>query len=120
MLSSAEISARVTHRLNQAKAVDVLSLDVRDLTDMTDYMVVCHGTSDRHVSALAQQIQDDLALEGVKASSTEGEDIGEWILIDYIDVIVHVMQRKTREYYELESLWDSRLVNPKEKGQAQA
>ncbi len=110
MLDTNDMCARIATVLDNAKAIDIKQLDVRSLTDITDEMIICHGSSGRHVSALAQQVTDGLRTFNVSPASIEGEDLGEWILIDYIDVLVHIMKREVREYYDLESLWDKRLA----------
>ena len=97
--------------LEQLKAVDIVVLDVRDRASFTDYMIFASGTSSRHASAIA-----DSVLERAKQSETpplgiEGQDIGEWILIDLGDVIVHIMLPEVRTYYELEKLWGEELVH---------
>jgi len=109
MLNSSDLSELIISTLEDAKAIDITRIDVRALTDITDRMIICHGTSDRHVSALARQVVKALSVAGVSASSVEGDDTGEWILIDFNDALVHIMKREVREYYDLESLWDQRL-----------
>ncbi len=103
------LSALIVKTLEDAKAVDVVQIDVRELTDITENMIICHGTSDRHASALAQIVMKATLAEGVRAASIEGDDTGEWVLIDYMDVLVHIMKREAREYYDIERLWDERL-----------
>ncbi len=114
MLKTSQLSTLAVSALNDAKALDIKLIDVRKLTDITDQMIICHGTSDRHVLALARQISVALADKDIRPASIEGEDLGEWILIDYIDVLIHIMKRETREHYDLESLWDPRLVSATE------
>ena len=114
MLDTPELSAQIVATLDGAKAVDIKTIDVRNMTDITDIMIICHGTSDRHVSALARHVTDSLAELDCKPVSIEGEESGDWILIDYLDVVVHIMQRDTREHYDLESLWDPRLSTPED------
>jgi len=114
MLETSQLSSQAVSTLEEAKAVDVKVIDVRKMTDITDQMIVCHGTSDRHAKALARQVMDALATQDTRPASIEGEDLGEWILLDYIDVLIHIMKRETREYYDLESLWDTRLVSQHE------
>ncbi len=111
MLESLKLVSLAVPVLENAKAVDIIVIDVRSMTDITDQMIICHGTSSRHVQALARQLNDALALQDTRPASIEGEEQGEWILIDYIDVLVHIMKRETREYYDLESLWDTRLAS---------
>jgi len=103
------LSALIVKTLEDAKAVDVVQIDVRELTDITENMIICHGTSDRHASALAQIVMKATLAAGVRATSIEGDDTGEWVLIDYMDVLVHIMKREAREYYDIERLWDERL-----------
>jgi len=114
MLETSQLSALAVSALHDAKALDIKVIDVRKLTDITDQMIICHGTSDRHVMSLARQVMDALADKDIRPASSEGEDLGEWILIDYLDVLVHIMKRETREHYDLESLWDPRLVSDTE------
>lgn len=103
------LSTLIANTLEDAKAVDIVQIDVRELTDITENMIICHGTSGRHASALAQIVMKATLAEGIKAASIEGDDTGEWVLIDYVDVLVHIMKREAREYYEIERLWDERL-----------
>ena len=90
--------------LDDLKAVNITTLPVSHLTAVTDYMVICTGTSDRHVKALANNLVRELKDKGYSAK-TEGEGEGEWILIDAGDAIVHIMLPKTRDFYNLEGLW---------------
>ena len=112
MLKTPELSSHIVRAMEDAKALDIVSIDVRKLTDITDQMIICHGSSARHAGAIARKVVESLALESMQAASIEGETLKEWILIDYIDVIVHIMKRETREYYDLESLWNNRLTDP--------
>lgn len=118
MLDTNALSARIVSILEDAKALDIKILDVRQMTDITDCMIICHGTSDRHIKSLARHVVDALAEENTRPVSIEGEEPGEWILIDYIDVLVHIMKQETREHYDLESLWDRRLGNHADKQNA--
>lgn len=110
MLDTPALSALVISTLDEAKALDIKQIDVRKLTDITDEMIVCHGTSDRHVKALTRHVVDALTKQDCKPAGIEGEEEGEWILIDLVDVLVHIMKREAREHYDLESLWDQRLA----------
>ena len=76
-----------------------------------DYMVVVSGTSDRHVRSLASNAIDDLRKTGVRAIGSEGEELGEWILVDFADVVVHVMREEVRAFYEIEKLWGEDIRN---------
>lgn len=91
--------------LEELKAEDILSLDVRDLTTVTDYMLIATGTSGRHVRALADQVEEQAREQGVRTLGKEGLDSAEWVLIDLGDVLVHIMQREARTFYDLEKLW---------------
>ncbi len=87
------------------KAVDVREFDVRALSDVTDYMLVASGTSDRHVKSIAERVVMDAKQSGVRPYGVEGLREGEWVLVDLPDVLVHVMQPRVREMYALEQLW---------------
>ena len=104
-----DLKAIVLAALEDAKANDVRQLDVRRLTDITDWMVVASGTSTRHVLALANQVRTQVKAQGLSPIGTEGESGSDWVLLDYGDVIVHLMLPDTRGFYDLEGLWDDRL-----------
>ncbi len=93
------------------KAERIEVLDVRAKTSVADYFLVCSGTSDRHVDAIADRVAEKLAVQKIKPFRSEGERSG-WILQDYGDVILHVMKEEQRQFYDLESLWQSAQVNP--------
>lgn len=105
--------------LVDAKAQDIKVLDVRKVTDFTDYMIVASGTSSRHVQTLAQKIRDRLREHGIKPAGSEGEQVGDWVLIDFGDVVTHVMRPQIRDFYNLEKLWgDGTAVEQVTQGQA--
>lgn len=91
--------------LDDLKAKDVLTLDVRSLTSLADVMIIASGTSSRHVKSLADNVVKMVKEAGLKPLGMEGERDGDWILIDLAGVIVHVMQPATRAFYDLERLW---------------
>lgn len=91
--------------LDDLKAKEIVSLDVRGLTSVTDYMLVCTGSSNRHVKSLANNVYTELKKKGLQALSVEGDGNAEWVLVDFGDVVVHVMLEEARNFYELEKLW---------------
>jgi ribosome-associated protein len=91
--------------LDDLKAINTVTLDVTGLTDVMDYLVVSSGTSNRHVKSLASNVCMEAKKQGQRALGVEGEDAGEWVLVDFGDVVVHVMLPATRDFYDLERLW---------------
>lgn len=91
--------------LEDLKGVDVIEFDVRNMTSVTDVMIIASGTSDRHVKSLADAVVMACKKGGVTPLGVEGESEGEWVLVDLGDVVVHVMQPRIREFYALEKLW---------------
>ena len=98
--------------IDELKGQDVTELDVRKLTDVTDYLLVVTGRSTRQVKAIAENVIDKAKAAGVRPLGIEGLEDGEWVLVDLVDVVVHVMQPDTRTYYELEKLWTTRAPVP--------
>jgi len=96
----------VKDALADMKAVDARVLDVRGLTDISDYMVIASGTSDRHVRSIADNVLRMAKAAGVRPFGVEGAKDGEWVLVDLPDVMVHVMLPRVREFYGLEQLWE--------------
>jgi ribosome-associated protein len=91
--------------LDEHKALDIKTIDVRKQTDITDYLIIASGTSDRHLKALADHVMTRMREEGVRALGKEGLSVGDWALVDLGDVVVHVMRPEVRDFYQLERLW---------------
>jgi len=101
------LKALVTDALDDLKAVNTVTLDVTDLTDVTDCLVIASGTSNRHVKSLANNVVVEAKKAGIPPLGVEGDDVGEWVLVDFGDVVLHVMLPATRDFYDLERLWVS-------------
>lgn len=117
-MQSEELLQLARESLEDLKAKDICVLDVRSMTTVTDYLLIASGTSDRHVSSLADNVITKAKEAGQKPLGTEGQGAGEWILIDLQDVIVHVMQPRVREFYKLEDLWS--VGSARDEGQAES
>jgi len=101
-----DLKTLVLESLDEIKAVDVVCIDVRDKTEITDYMIVVSGTSSRHVKSIANNVIVDAKEAGFMPLGLEGLEDGEWALIDLTDVVVHVMLPSAREFYDIERLWN--------------
>ncbi|VAW68156.1 Ribosomal silencing factor RsfA [hydrothermal vent metagenome] len=91
--------------LDDMKAVDIIELNVRGKTSVTDLLIIASGTSSRHVKSIASNVAIEAKKQGKKPLGVEGEEQGEWVLVDLGDIIVHVMQPHVRQFYDLEKLW---------------
>jgi len=105
MMEIEQLKALVIDALEDVKAIDIQVIDVRDKTSVTDVMIVASGNTSRQVRALVNSVVAKAKQAGQKPFGVEGEDIGEWALVDLGDVVVHVMQPTTRAFYNLEKLW---------------
>lgn len=104
-----ELRPLVREAIDDLKAENIVELDVRDKTSVTDIIMVCSGTSSRHVKSIAQNVITECKQAGVQPLGVEGEEQAEWVLVDLGDVVVHVMQKQVRNFYDLESLWSMDL-----------
>lgn len=101
-----QIKDQVVDALENVKGQDIKVIDIAEISDFADFMIVVSGTSDTHVKALAREASDSLRKQGVKPLNEDGADVGEWVLVDFGDVVLHVMRPEVRQYYDLEKLWD--------------
>ncbi len=104
----------VEKSLDELKAVDIRVLDVSALTTITSFMVICTGTSKRHVKALSNNLITEVKKAGAKTYGDEGSEEGEWVLIDLGEIVVHVMQAQARALFQLEKLWAPELGNDRD------
>lgn len=102
-----DIKQLVLSTLADMKAKDVSELDVSALTDMADSMIIASGTSSRHVRSIAASVVSKLKEHNVAIVGVEGDDVGDWVLVDLADIILHIMLPESRDFYALEKLWAS-------------
>ncbi|MED5525189.1 ribosome silencing factor [Gallaecimonas pentaromativorans] len=95
----------VVDKADDLKAVDIKTLDVRGKSSVCEFLVICSGTSRTHVNAIAENVVTEAKQTGMQPLGIEGKAGGEWVLVDLGDVVLHVMQEQTRDFYQLEKLW---------------
>lgn len=110
-LQSEAIKKVALQALEELKAENIQVIDVRIQASFTDYMIFASGKSSRHVKSIAKEVIDAAKLAKMPPLGVEGEDVGEWVLVDLGDVVVHVMLPDTRLFYDLEKLWGEELVD---------
>ncbi len=110
-MNSQEKAALIIEAAEELKAEQVETLDVRQKTSIADFFIVCTGNSDRHVSSIADKVEELLRLQSERPLRSEGDGTG-WVLQDYGDVILHVMRDEQRQFYDLETLWKSAQADP--------
>lgn len=108
-LSPRQIADLAVAVLDDHKAIDIRCLDVSHLTSMMDFMIVATGRSDRHVRALGDALTTFCKEHSIEVLGSEGQEAAEWLLVDLVDVVVHIMLPRAREFYEIEKLWDISL-----------
>ena len=96
--------------LENGKAKDIVVLDVSSLTSITDFMIIATGTSSRHVRSLVKHLVEDRCQFGIPLG-VEGLQTGEWVLVDFGEIVIHIMLKTSREFYNLESLWNTEFLN---------
>ena len=104
-MNTEQMQATIIEALEDLKVRDLVALDVRDKTSVTDIMLVGSGTSNRHLQAMVENVDEAMSAAGIEPLGREGDPGSDWVLIDYGDVIVHVMLPETRQHYDLEQLW---------------
>ncbi len=113
MAENLELKKIIINTLDSNKALDIVSIDLKDKSSIADYMIVASGTSSRHIQSLSEQVLEKFKTNGLKNCKIEGRDSAEWKLVDGIDIVVHIFNPEKRKFYELEKIW-SELI-PKEK-----
>ena len=108
-----ELKKNLLKTLDSNKALDIVSIDLKNKSSIADYMIIASGTSSRHIQSLSEQVLEKLKLNGLQNCKIEGNESNDWKLIDGIDVIIHIFNKEKRKFYELEKMW-SELI-PKEK-----
>lgn len=104
-MESSLLANRISQLIFNKKGYDVKILDLKELTSITDYFVICTGDSDTQIKAIADEIDKKLRDENIKVWHIEGYESLNWVLLDYVDVVVHIFKKETREFYNLEKLW---------------
>ena len=104
-LQTEQLKAFVIEKLEDMKGRDIIALNISDKASFADYMIICSGNSNRHVKSLANSVGMECRAQGLEPLGMEGNDIGEWSLVDLGDIIVHVMTDEQRDKYNLEQLW---------------
>ena len=113
MAENLDLKKIIIKTLDNNKALDIVSIDLKDKSSIADYMIVASGTSSRHIQSLSEQVLEKFKTNGLKNCKIEGKDSAEWKLVDGIDIVVHIFNPEKRKFYELEKIW-SELI-PKEK-----
>lgn len=106
-----DLNKSIINALENLKGQEIVTLDVSQLTDVMDTLIIASGTSSRHARSLAENLVEETKKAGFRALGIEGLEKGDWVLVDFGDTVVHVMQDETRNYYELEKLWTMKPAN---------
>jgi ribosome-associated protein len=106
-----DLNQAIIDALENLKGKNIVTLDVRELSDVMDTLIIASGTSSRHARSLAENLVEETKAKGFRALGVEGLNAGDWVLVDFGDTVVHVMQEDTRAYYELEKLWSMKPAN---------
>ena len=118
-MNTKELANRISETIFTKKGFDVIIIDLKKLVTFTDYFVICSADSDTQVKAIADQVDKALSEEGIKCWHREGLKALNWVLMDYVDVVVHIFKKEAREFYNLEKLWGDapteKMIDPAEK-----
>jgi ribosome-associated protein len=106
-----DLNQAIINALENLKSKDIVTLDVHELTDVMDTLIIASGTSSRHARSIAENLVLETKQQGFKSLGIEGLETGDWVLVDFGDTVVHVMQKEARDYYELEKLWSKVPAN---------
>lgn len=104
-MKSKELKDLIVELIKEKKGENIVVLDLKKVTSITDYFVICTGTVDQHIKAIKDNLIQKLEEKGIKPWHIEGEQALSWILVDYVDVVVHIFLPSTRDFYKLEKLW---------------
>ena len=113
LIEISKLKKEIENFLNENKASEIQTINLKDKTSIADYMIVASGNSSRHIQALSEMLLEKLKKSGIKNCHLEGQDSYDWKLIDAIDIIVHIFHPEKRKFYDLEKMW-SELI-PKER-----
>ena len=113
MVKKTNLKKLIIETLDNNKALDIVSIDLKDKSSIADFMIIASGTSSRHIQSLSEQVLDKFKQNGLNQCKIEGRDSTEWKLVDGIDIVVHIFNPEKRKFYELEKIW-SELI-PKER-----
>lgn len=118
-MNSTDLAHRISDIIFTKKGLNVLAIDLRNLVSFTDYFVICSADSDTQVKAIADEVDRVLSEDGIKCWHKEGLKALSWVLLDYVDVVVHVFKKDSRDFYNLEKLWgdapSEKMKDPLEK-----
>lgn len=104
-MSTEKLVQLIAQRLYDKKGFNIMAIDVREISSITDYFIIAEGNIERHAMALSNEIQDCLREYGQKPFRVEGQEVGDWVVMDYLDIMVHLFIPEMREKYQLEKLW---------------
>ena len=113
MVKKTNLKKLIIETLDNNKALDIVSIDLKDKSSIADHMIIASGTSSRHIQSLSEQVLDKFKENGLSQCKIEGRDSTEWKLVDGVDIVVHIFNPEKRKFYELEKIW-SELI-PKER-----